>query len=229
MKRPRESSSTPRDGYLAERIRLYIGSHDDPDPPADSVIKWLRETYKKAYEKKKPKAFKVSVSNALRRILAAPAAGGTSGDDGGGNSHSDAGEGGRDEGAAGGGGSSSVAGTPEVVRGNNLNNSMRETYKETTTPVPTPTPREKRPKRQGSSKSGSGGGAGGGGGGGAAAPKVVMTDRPDLRFSDLGGIEDCLQDVREIIAYPLAHPEIYIHLGALGERVMGRESTCGER
>ena len=40
-----------------------------------------------------------------------------------------------------------------------------------------------------------------------------MSSRPNLRFCDLGGIEACLQDIRELIEYPLVHPEIYVHLG----------------
>ena len=32
-------------------------------------------------------------------------------------------------------------------------------------------------------------------------------------MGDLGGIEKCLQDVRELVEYPLTHPEIYAHIG----------------
>eukprot|EP00124_Ichthyophonus_hoferi_P003081 Ihof_evm4s246 gene=Ihof_evmTU4s246 len=53
--------------------------------------------------------------------------------------------------------------------------------------------------------------ANGGGGGGSKGSAV--TDRPTARYKDLGGIESCLQDVRELIEYPLTHPEIYTHLG----------------
>lgn len=38
-------------------------------------------------------------------------------------------------------------------------------------------------------------------------------ERPSLRLADLGGIDRILQDVRELIEYPLKHPEIYVHLG----------------
>jgi len=34
-----------------------------------------------------------------------------------------------------------------------------------------------------------------------------------MKFRDLGGVEKLLQQVRELIEYPLAHPEIYAHLG----------------
>jgi ribosome biogenesis ATPase len=37
--------------------------------------------------------------------------------------------------------------------------------------------------------------------------------RPTVRYSDLGGIEGILQDVREIIERPLTHPEIFEWLG----------------
>eukprot|EP01138_Halocafeteria_seosinensis_P007654 gb/GECG01007822.1/.p1 GENE.gb/GECG01007822.1/~~gb/GECG01007822.1/.p1 ORF type:complete len:795 (+),score=118.92 gb/GECG01007822.1/:1-2385(+) len=33
------------------------------------------------------------------------------------------------------------------------------------------------------------------------------------RYSDLGGIEDVLAEIRELIEYPLTHPEIYTHVG----------------
>ncbi|RHZ47246.1 hypothetical protein Glove_586g44 [Diversispora epigaea] len=33
------------------------------------------------------------------------------------------------------------------------------------------------------------------------------------RLSDLGGIDTCIEEVLELIAMPLAHPEIYIHTG----------------
>ncbi|KJE96147.1 26S proteasome regulatory complex [Capsaspora owczarzaki ATCC 30864] len=40
-----------------------------------------------------------------------------------------------------------------------------------------------------------------------------MVDTPSVTYADLGGLESCLQDVRELIEYPLTHPEIYVHLG----------------
>jgi len=36
---------------------------------------------------------------------------------------------------------------------------------------------------------------------------------PDMRYKDLGGIEELLADIREVIERPLRHPEIYEHLG----------------
>eukprot|EP00949_MAST-11_sp_MAST-11-sp1_P003703 g3703.t1 len=36
---------------------------------------------------------------------------------------------------------------------------------------------------------------------------------PKMSYSDLGGVETVLQDIRELIEYPLTHPEIYTHLG----------------
>eukprot|EP00904_Undaria_pinnatifida_P002630 jgi/Undpi1/12368/HiC_scaffold_5.g02040.m1 len=44
--------------------------------------------------------------------------------------------------------------------------------------------------------------AGGGGGGSVGG-----------QYSDLGGISGILQEVRELIEYPLVHPEVYAHLG----------------
>jgi hypothetical protein len=54
------------------------------------------------------------------------------------------------------------------------------------------------------------GAADGGGGGGEWHPEVL---HPTSTYADLGGIEAILQEIHELIEYPLAHPEIYRHLG----------------
>ena len=46
-----------------------------------------------------------------------------------------------------------------------------------------------------------------------ASSRVLPTPRPSVRFSDVGGAESVLQDICELIEYPLRHPEIYKHLG----------------
>ena len=48
--------------------------------------------------------------------------------------------------------------------------------------------------------------AGAGGASMVAAPRAV-------RYADLGGIDEVLHDIREIIEYPLKHPEVYAWLG----------------
>jgi ribosome biogenesis ATPase len=50
---------------------------------------------------------------------------------------------------------------------------------------------------------------------GGAAPdgEGAGWERPSARLRDLGGVEGALRDVRELIEYPLTHPEIYAHLG----------------
>ena len=45
-----------------------------------------------------------------------------------------------------------------------------------------------------------------------------LCERPSVRYADIGGIDNCLQDVTELIAYPLQHPELYVHLGILPPR-----------
>ena len=49
--------------------------------------------------------------------------------------------------------------------------------------------------------------------GGSGSSRVAPTPRPAVRYRDVGGAETVLQDVRELIEYPLTHPEIYRHLG----------------
>ncbi|GBG27870.1 26S proteasome regulatory subunit 8-like [Hondaea fermentalgiana] len=41
----------------------------------------------------------------------------------------------------------------------------------------------------------------------------VQAQRPGVRFKDMGGIDSCIKDIRELCAYPLVHPELYEHLG----------------
>ncbi|KAI8338398.1 P-loop containing nucleoside triphosphate hydrolase protein [Chlamydoabsidia padenii] len=36
---------------------------------------------------------------------------------------------------------------------------------------------------------------------------------PSAKLSDLGGIDQCIEEIMELIAMPLAHPEVYIHTG----------------
>ena len=43
--------------------------------------------------------------------------------------------------------------------------------------------------------------------------KFTAADRPTARLRDMGGVEPCLQAIRELIEWPLAHPEVYGHLG----------------
>jgi len=39
------------------------------------------------------------------------------------------------------------------------------------------------------------------------------SERPSVGYADLGGMEGPLQAVRELVEYPLTHPEIFAHLG----------------
>jgi ribosome biogenesis ATPase len=36
---------------------------------------------------------------------------------------------------------------------------------------------------------------------------------PNIRLSDLGGIDQCVESLLELVAMPLLHPEIYMHTG----------------
>jgi ribosome biogenesis ATPase len=49
--------------------------------------------------------------------------------------------------------------------------------------------------------------------GGTEDTKGFVVERPTARYSDVGGIQAILQEVRELIEYPLTHPEVYAHLG----------------
>ncbi|GIL77999.1 hypothetical protein Vretifemale_7455, partial [Volvox reticuliferus] len=59
---------------------------------------------------------------------------------------------------------------------------------------------------------GAGGGLGFGGVGGGGSCSAVTMAKP-VSYGDLGGIEEVLSDIRELIEYPLKHPEVYAWLG----------------
>jgi ATP-dependent 26S proteasome regulatory subunit len=57
---------------------------------------------------------------------------------------------------------------------------------------------------------------------GAPAPSLVPNaaksilepaPRPSERYSDLGGMAEIIQEVRQLVEYPLTRPELYRHLG----------------
>ncbi|MEW5298984.1 MAG: hypothetical protein WDW36_002046 [Sanguina aurantia] len=54
---------------------------------------------------------------------------------------------------------------------------------------------------------------GGGGGGGMSLMPSALTAAKGITYDDLGGIEEVLSDIRELIEYPLKHPEVYAWLG----------------
>ena len=53
-------------------------------------------------------------------------------------------------------------------------------------------------------------GAGAGAGGGSWRPE---TSHPAVSYKNVGGIELILNDIRELVEWPLTHPEIYAAIG----------------
>jgi len=47
----------------------------------------------------------------------------------------------------------------------------------------------------------------------AAARARGNAERPSLRLSDVGGLEAHMKDIQELCVLPLAHPEVYAHIG----------------
>ena len=47
----------------------------------------------------------------------------------------------------------------------------------------------------------------------SSAALLQPSARPTERYSNLGGISSLLQQLRELIEYPLSHPELFLHLG----------------
>lgn len=79
-------------------------------------------------------------------------------------------------------------------RSNLMNARLRKSYSKAAAAPSTPAP---------ASASGSG----------ESAIGKADLEIPSARYSDVGGIDACLQDVRELIEHPIRHPEIYRHLG----------------
>ena len=50
-------------------------------------------------------------------------------------------------------------------------------------------------------------------GAGPVEAKSYRVPRPDARYADLGGIDLCLQDIREIVELMFTHIELFTHLG----------------
>jgi ribosome biogenesis ATPase len=73
----------------------------------------------------------------------------------------------------------------------------------------------KRKKSASSSKRGSseGGFLAGLGENGGTDFVTQAVNRPTERYSDLGGMKDVLQQIRQLVEYPLVRPEVYRHLG----------------
>jgi ribosome biogenesis ATPase len=118
---------------------------------------------------------------------------------------------------------------PASVQANSLNNSL---YKRNTPKAgggnaaflkqekgsvaagkPSPRRRSAKQKGQGSSPMQLQQKAGGGGSETSSVSSSAVVDRPTARYADIGGIESVLKEVRQLIEYPITHPEIYVHLG----------------
>jgi len=42
---------------------------------------------------------------------------------------------------------------------------------------------------------------------------MKMTERPDVNYSDIGGLDMQKQEIKEAIELPLSHPELYAQIG----------------
>ena len=47
----------------------------------------------------------------------------------------------------------------------------------------------------------------------AAVSMMKMTEKPDVKYSDIGGLDIQKQEIREAIELPLTHPELYSQIG----------------
>ncbi|KAK4046857.1 Ribosome biogenesis ATPase rix7 [Microbotryomycetes sp. JL201] len=51
------------------------------------------------------------------------------------------------------------------------------------------------------------------GGGAAAGGNGADREPPTTRLRDLGGVDECVEKMLELVALPLCHPEVYLHTG----------------
>jgi ribosome biogenesis ATPase len=56
------------------------------------------------------------------------------------------------------------------------------------------------------------------------------TPTPGAKLSDMGGIDECIEQIMELIGMPLKHPEIYLHLGIAPPRgiLLHGPAGCGK-
>ena len=47
----------------------------------------------------------------------------------------------------------------------------------------------------------------------AAISMMKMGEKPDVKYSDIGGLDIQKQEIREAIELPLTHPELYAQIG----------------
>jgi ribosome biogenesis ATPase len=45
------------------------------------------------------------------------------------------------------------------------------------------------------------------------APVSFLTSRPTARLSDLAGLDSVLQQIKELVFFPVLYPRLYSHLG----------------
>jgi hypothetical protein len=106
--------------------------------------------------------------------------------------------------------------------GGGLNQALQQNYKKQTSDAAAleaatapsksePTPKKKRKSRVAKSN---GGGSFYSESSSAAAPSFLSpVARPAERYTDLGGLDAAIQELRQLVEYPILRPELYRHLG----------------
>ncbi|GLE01006.1 hypothetical protein PINS_up009819 [Pythium insidiosum] len=194
-------------------VRRYLRECEDRGvlrPSEDTVLAHLRETYAE-YQRKPQTVLKKIVGKVLRKALGPPpdSAAKRARDE----------EDDEDERMA-------VEFEQQAAlsqSSNSLNNSIRKNYAAQNASSTSASaadastdekPAKKAKLRQRGSKSSSGASSRGGDTeGDDGESKGFVVSRPTTRYSDFGGVEAILQEVKELIEYPLTHPEVYMHLG----------------
>ena len=194
----------------------------------DEVTDELRRVHKE-YQRRKVAAMKLQVGKVLERMVkdAPPLDVAEDGSESGGDVQDDVMEG-RDEmpqqgngmnasltgmyAAAGAGGGSgagagTVTGTTPAADEERDDRGASGAAQQAETPTAGVQKKRKVGQQSGLKKSRSGGKLG------TAKPTNNATTPLPVTYADLGGIDDVLQDVKELVEYPLTHPEVYAYLG----------------
>ena len=201
------------DGKLTHIVKKYLQSCEDQKPSDETVIDHILSTHTE-YQRKTQAVFRKHAVQIIHKVQESLSSGTTSPKKGLKRKKSTSAEESKP---------SNLKVEP-VSPGNMLNSSLHRSYNgavnkakalnnaEESNPNSAPSSTRKRKMRKKSkAEEGPGSdneGAPGGGGGGSS-----IVERPSARYSDIGGIESVLQEVRQLIEYPLSHPEIYAELG----------------
>jgi ribosome biogenesis ATPase len=199
------------DKKLVHLVKKFLPTNEDEAPNIDYIFNCLR-TQHREYQRKDPTKLKQQVQNAITQLTTSEEPGSDTSSKKRPLEKEDA----EDE-------YEKKARQHDMLRNsetNSLNASLVQGYRKTQQARDNETrgkedgektPSKKIPKRKKSGKRPTSNNPDFPGGGDSGPAQAVP--RPSERYSDLGGLEDVLKQIRQLVEYPLVRPELYRHLG----------------